>query len=254
MRHGLTPVVWTAEQLGPLGESARASSAMVGVHLEIDTGMSRQGVGAGVNGFLEALRREPGLRLEGVFTHFATAEAVDAAQTAEQMLLFEAAVRTVCAAGCAPEWLHIGNSSTIDNGSPAAAPMIARLHALAKEAGARAMVRCGLGLYGVCLPLEPDEPADERLRPRLHPVLTWKTTITSILEVAAGASVGYGATFKAQQPMRLALLPVGYADGLRRSLSGTNDQPGGWVMIHHRRAPIVGRCVDEPDDGGCLGH
>jgi alanine racemase len=119
--------------------------------------------------------------------------------------------------------------------------MIARLHALAKEAGARAMVRCGLGLYGVCLPLEPDEPADERLRPRLHPVLTWKTTITSILEVAAGASVGYGATFTAQQPMRLALLPVGYADGLRRSLSGTNDQSGGWVMIHHRRAPIVGR-------------
>lgn len=240
VRHALTPVVWNAEQLAPL---AAASAGDQPVHLEIDTGMSRQGVppGEALQRLLEALGRQPGLRLDGVFTHFATAEAADARQTTRQMELFEAAVAAIFSSGGKPGWLHVGNSSTIDNAAPAAASMISRLHALAGATGARVMVRCGLGLYGICLPLAPDAPASERLRPRLYPVLTWRTTITSILEIPEGASVGYSATFTADRPMRLALIPVGYADGLRRSLSSRDGRTGGWVMIHNRRAPIVGR-------------
>ena len=71
--------------------------------------------------------------------------------------------------------------------------------------------------------------------------MTWKTRVVDVREVLAGETVGYNATYTAQGPMRLALLPVGYSDGLRRELSSTNAKPGGWVMIGEKRAAIVGR-------------
>jgi alanine racemase len=74
----------------------------------------------------------------------------------------------------------------------------------------------------------------------LLPVLTWKARVIGLREIAAGTHVGYGATFTATHPMRLALLPVGYADGLRRELSST-ETSAGWVMLHGCKAPIVGR-------------
>jgi alanine racemase len=127
---------------------------------------------------------------------------------------------------------------------------------LARSVGARAMVRCGCALYGYCVPI--DGPAASsvhpKLRPALRPVMTWKTRVMDLRDLPAGETVGYNATFTAPAPMRLALLPVGYADGLRRELSGTDARPGGWVMIRSRdgsgqqanrraaqRASIVGR-------------
>jgi alanine racemase len=76
--------------------------------------------------------------------------------------------------------------------------------------------------------------------------MTWKTRIVSLRSLAAGETVGYNATFTAPTPMHLAMLPVGYADGLRRELSGSNARPGGWVILHAhdgspQRAAIVGR-------------
>ncbi len=71
--------------------------------------------------------------------------------------------------------------------------------------------------------------------------MTWKTRVIGLREVQAGDTVGYNAIFTAQRPMRLALLPVGYADGLRRELSGSNARPGGWTMVLGQRAAIVGR-------------
>jgi alanine racemase len=71
--------------------------------------------------------------------------------------------------------------------------------------------------------------------------MTWKTRVIGLREVLPGDTVGYNAMFSAQQPMRLALLPVGYADGLRRELSGSDTQACGWVMVNGRRAAIVGR-------------
>jgi alanine racemase len=100
------------------------------------------------------------------------------------------------------------------------------------------MVRCGIGLYGYCNPLEGGESV---VRPRLMPVMTWKTRVLEVRDVRAGECIGYNSTFIAREPMRLALLPVGYADGLRRSVSSTNDRKGGWVMVRGARAPIVGR-------------
>jgi alanine racemase len=100
------------------------------------------------------------------------------------------------------------------------------------------MVRCGIGLYGYCNPLEGGESV---VRPRLMPVMTWKTRVLDVRDVRAGECIGYNSTFTAREPMRLVLLPVGYADGLRRSVSSTNDRKGGWVILRGARAPIVGR-------------
>ena len=100
--------------------------------------------------------------------------------------------------------------------------------------------------YGYALPLKGGEEGSKEggepaLRPSLQPVATWKTHIIAIHELAPGDTVGYNAIFTAPQPMRVALLPVGYADGLRRELSGANVHPGGWIMLQGHRAPIIGR-------------
>jgi len=107
------------------------------------------------------------------------------------------------------------------------------------------MVRAGIALYGYCLPIEQAHSGDQaiqaKVRPGLQPVMTWKTHIIGLHEIKPGDTVGYNAIFKAERAMRLALLAVGYSDGLRRELSGSNTRAGGWVMLHGQRAPIVGR-------------
>ena len=132
--------------------------------------------------------------------------------------------------GLQPRWMHAGNSSAVDN----PAQDWPWLLELARQAGARAMVRPGLALYGYCLPIEG--PTAPHLRPELRPVMTWKAHVLAVHCLAPGETVGYNATFTADRAMPVALLPVGYADGLRRELSGR-----GWVMLGGRRAPILGR-------------
>ena len=100
------------------------------------------------------------------------------------------------------------------------------------------MTRAGLALYGYALPLEGGAP---HLRAGLQPAMTWKTRVISLREVRAGDTVGYNAAYVAPHDLRLALLPVGYADGYRRGLSSSNGMPGGSVLLHGRRAPVLGR-------------
>jgi alanine racemase len=106
------------------------------------------------------------------------------------------------------------------------------------------MVRTGLAIYGDALPIDGvtkliGDESLAALRPHLKLVLTWKTRILDIREVLAGATIGYGATFTASRTMRLALLPVGYADGFRREAS--SGIGNGWVRIAGQRAPVIGR-------------
>ena len=222
----LVPVLWTLEQV-----EALAPHPGLRVHVETDTGMGRQGVRPGPE--LERLLhtiREGQLVLDGVFTHFCSSEMAGSDLTQQQERLFEEAIAQVVRAGLQPRWVHAGNSSAVDN--PAQDwPWLAEL---ARKAGARAMVRTGLALYGYCLPIEGR--AAPHLRPELRPIMTWKAHVLAVHCLAPGETVGYNATFVAERPMRVALLPVGYADGLRRELSGC-----GWVMLDGRRAPILGR-------------
>jgi len=230
---GLTPVVWTVEHVAAMESAAESAGERVAVHLEIDTGMARQGARSGTElaAALERLAASAWVRCEGVMSHLSCAEVSGSAVTAEQMEQFEHALEQVVDAGISPDLVHLGNTSAVDEGST-----LEWVRAKAAWAGARAMVRTGFAVYGHALPVEGGVG---ELASRLRPVETWKTRVTGLREIAAGATVGYGATFVASAPMRLALLPVGYADGFRREASsGVGD---GWVMVAGKRARVVGR-------------
>lgn len=221
----ITPVVW--EQVH-LDEAARSSQPLA-VHLEIDTGMSRQGVRlADLPSLLDKLQRLPSLHLDGVMTHFHSPEVLDSSANQQQFAQFVTAIDTIVARGMHPWWIHAGNSATLLNSGAAA------LVELAKKYSAQAMLRPGLALYGYAprftgggTPAFSDE---------LKPVLTWKTRIASLRTIAPGEIAGYCAAFRATRPTRLALLAVGYADGLNRLLSNR-----GAVLLRGQRAPIAGR-------------
>jgi alanine racemase len=159
--------------------------------------------------------------------------------TQKQERRFETAISQVRAKGLTLAWVHAGSSSSVDNPAQDSPWLVG----LAKTVGAQAMVRCGCALYGYCVPIDGSDAATvpSKLRAALQPVMTWKTRVASLRELAAGETVSYNATFTAKKPMRLAMLPVGYSDGLRRELSGSDARPGGWVMIRGQQAAIVGR-------------
>ena len=239
LEHGLTAVAWEPWQLDELESAACAAGAgpdsvagSVPIHLEIDTGMSRQGVSP--DGLAEILARFGAggpLRLEGVLTHLFAADESDGRTTEAQLARLDEALAQIAAAGFEPEWLSVGASATLLNGDAA------RLAGLARSRGMKAMIRPGLALYGVAPQFEPDEPpAVAQARQHLKPVLSWKTRVASVRSVSAGAVVGYNGTFVATEPMRLALLPVGYADGLDRRLGNRFS-----LLVRGQRAPLVGR-------------
>jgi alanine racemase len=243
VHHALIPVVWTRQQMEWLADAvARLGAEPLAVHLEVDTGMARQGVVPGneLRDLLAWMAGQENLRLEGVMTHFASAEIADSPLTLRQRERFEQGMAEVAASGLRPVWVHAGNSSTVDNSAVSGHDRgsLVWLRQVAASAGARAMVRSGIALYGYCLPVEGGEAMVE---PALRPVMAWKTRVIGVREVEAGDTVGYNAIFSAPRRMRLALLPVGYADGLRRELSGSDAALGGWVMIGGQRAMIVGR-------------
>ncbi len=226
----LTPVIWTVGHVEMLERAAAGAGQAVAVHLEIDSGMCRQGVDpAGVAAVARRLAGSRWVRCEGVMSHLASAEVAGSEQTPRQQARFAQAVQIAAAEGVRPAWLHLAASSAVDEGGT-----LAGMRELARSQGSRVMVRAGIALYGYCIPT-----AGGVLRPRLQPVLTWKTRVIGVREIEAGESVGYGGTFTAASRLRLALLPVGYSDGLRRAAS--SGVGNGWVMIAGRRAVVVGR-------------
>jgi alanine racemase len=240
IEHRLTPVVWETFHLDMLESAARRFELppqSVPVHLEIDTGMSRQGVqtsGSMLAEMLERFHAASSLQLEGVATHFSAPEVLDGPETAEQTARFLAAIQSVASLGLRPAWIHAGNSATLLPGDPF--PRVLREAAV--KLGAKLMLRPGLSLYGYAPRFtEAGHAALKDLPPaKLSPVLAWKSRVTSIREITAGESAGYNSTFRAVRTTRLALLPMGYADGLSRLLSNR-----GAALVRGQRAPIAGR-------------
>jgi len=235
VEHNLTPVVWEPWHLDELEGAARAAGLGAGslsVHLEIDTGMSRQGASLeGLAAVLARFRPDSALRIEGVLTHLYAADETDERATELQMAKLDEALKAISEAGLKPEWLSIGASAALLNGEAE------DIGILAEKWGMKAMLRPGLALYGVAPEFLPDEPAAvAAARARLKPVLSWKTRVVSVRTVPAGAVVGYNGTFVATEPMRVALLPVGYADGLDRRLGNRFS-----LLVRGQRAPLVGR-------------
>jgi alanine racemase len=237
----LTPVVWEPWQLDLLetaGAARNMPAASLAVHLEIDTGMSRQGVrvvGSKVSQEAASLLRRfhPAscLRLEAVMTHFCAPETMSSHRPNPQLASLAVALDFILAQGLRPQWLHAGNSASVVAGADRQA-----LLDMATGTGTRLMFRPGLALYGYLDRLTLDGLSWDGEDPGFAPVLTWKTEVTSLRTLHKGESAGYGHTFTAAGKTRIALLPVGYADGLNRLLSNR-----GQVLVRGQKAPIAGR-------------
>ena len=225
IEHRLTPVVWERAHLGWLEAALQrrgAREARFPVHLEIDTGMSRQGAAPqDLELLLDRFWPHSPLHLEAVMTHFPSP--ADHEATRQQQLRLIAAADTLLDHGLSFDALSAGSSAALLQPDPADC-----VDAWAAQHGVRRIVRAGIALYGYS-PL-PDNSAE------LKPVLRWKTRAVSLRTLEPGAAVGYDATFTAQRRTRLALLPLGYGDGLNRLLSNC-----GGVLVRGQRAPIAGR-------------
>ncbi len=224
---GLTPVLSSVEQIEWLAAAAESSQETpYPFHLEIDTGMARQGVQwhdtAALSAIAARTAGHPQLALEAVMTHFASSEDRASSQTSQQIDRFRTALGHLRSQGCRPPLIHVGNSASLCDPAQTAA-----LHDLAQQSGSRLLMRPGIALYGY---------GPDAAQHGLAPVLAWKTHITALRTIATGESVSYNATFRATRPTHVALLPVGYADGYNRLLSNR-----GAVLVRRQRAPVIGR-------------
>jgi alanine racemase len=224
VRLHLTPTVWEPWHIESLNRAATALGiAQHPVHLKVDTGMGRLGVGIDqLPGVLAGLKAAKHLVLEGFSTHLASSEIMDAPSVAEQEQSFEAARRMVREAGIEPAFVHMANTSAV----------------ISRRETWNSMVRPGIALYGYYLPFQRAgrEVSGGTLRLPVKPVLTWKTRILSLRDFGANQPLGYGATYLTKAPAHVAVLPVGYADGYNRQLSNR-----GRVIVREHYAPIVGR-------------
>jgi alanine racemase len=224
VRRGLTPTVWEPGQVELLEAAAvRLGLPRHPVHLKIDTGMGRLGVAPeDLARILSALKSSPHLVLEGLSTHLASSEVLDAPSVSEQLKHFEEVKQVLRSNGFEPRLIHVANTGAV----------------ISQRESWNTMVRPGIALYGYHLPFERAgrEVSGSGLRLPLKPVLTWKTRILSLREMRANQALGYGGTYVTKAPARIAVLPVGYADGLNRQLSSR-----GRVIVREHYAPIVGR-------------
>lgn len=227
--HQLTPTVWDRDHVALLEKAAQKSNLRrpVAVHLKVNTGMNR--LGADLNdlpAIYGTLQASPHVSLEGIFSHFAASEAVDDPYGDEQLRQFVEVIADARNRGFKSPICHMANSAAI--------------------AGRRAswfnLVRPGLAIYGYCLPLKngTQQPALSNQRDStdllaLQPALTWKTRVLQVREVAAGQQVGYSGGFVARSATKVAVLAVGYGDGLSRKLSSR-----GRMIVRDAYAPILG--------------
>lgn len=222
LRLGAAFAVSKVEQLEGLRDLAMSRPAMI--HIEIETGLHRQGADvAEQERLLEWLRLHPGRAIvEGLCTHLANAEDVSSdAFVKEQVQVFSEAIFRFAKEGIVPTYRHVACSAAL------------WLH----PGTLFDVVRLGISLYGHWSSAEVGESVRHQGREIvLRPVLSWKTLLVEIKTVSKGATIGYGRTYIAQRPMRIGILPVGYADGFDRRLSGL-----GAVSIRGKRVPVLGR-------------
>jgi alanine racemase len=221
LRHRLDITVSSLEIARQIDAEARrsAAGAVADVHLKIDTGMERIGVRSeNAVRFIGDVAGLPGIRLKGLYSHFATADEADKSFAYEQLKRFDAVIAASERAGHRIPYIHIANSGAI----------------LDMPGSFHTMVRPGIMLYGVY-----PSPEAGRSIP-LRPVLSLRSNVVFIKEVAAGTSVSYGRRYTTAGPTRIATVPVGYGDGYPRRLGNASK-----VLIGGRAYPVVGTiCMD----------
>lgn len=219
--HQLTQTIYTAAQAQALSAAAQAQQRTVKVHLKIDTGMGRLGIEPAEAGELaKVISALPQVELEGLYTHFAKADSLDSDYTQQQFTNFSTARQAVREQGLNIPIIHCANSAATLN--------FQKMHL--------DMVRTGIITYGLYPSAEISHPGFH-----LRPALKLKARIAYIKQLPAGAFISYGCTYQTTRPTRIATLPLGYADGFSRRLSGKAS-----VSICGRRAPVVGTiCMDQ---------
>ena len=214
---GLTPVIGCAEDLAAIAAIAARRSRTIDAHLKVDTGMGRLGVPVGDAPALAVEAARAGVAIVGLMTHFACADSDDPddaqSMTRDQLRRFGEVDRAVTAAGAPLRVRHAANSSG----------------ALLFPEARLDLVRTGIAIYGNGRWPQPADAAPRRSAMRLV------TEVAQLRTVAEGTSVGYGATWRAERASRVAILPLGYADGLPRRASGR-----AFAAIRGRRVPLVG--------------
>ena len=221
IREGIRPAIFRYEDAVALSEAAVALGIDAPFHFAVDTGMSRIGFQATEEAanICAKIAGLPGVVPEGLFSHFATADCQDLSQAREQAKLFDTFDRMLKDRGVQVPIRHMDNSAGLMNFD-----------------NHYEMVRSGIVTYG----LYPSDQVDPALL-SLKPALSWHSRVTHVKELPAGRSISYGGTYVTQKPTLVATVPVGYADGYRRSLSGSF-----YVLIRGKKAPILGRvCMDQ---------
>ena len=215
VQHHLRPTVANLPQAEACAEAARAQGRRLPVHVKVDTGLHRYGVALHeAVPFLRALGQFPTLDVEGLYTHFACADDADPTVTREQLQRFHAVRQALAREGLTFSLLHAANSAgTL--GFPDA-----HLDA----------VRPGLAILGY----RPSPHVPEAVP--LRPAVSLRARVVRLMDLAPGATVGYGGSFRAERPMRVALVTLGYADGLPRCLSNHGE-----LLVRGRRVRLVGR-------------
>ena len=233
LKYNLTQTVYTAAFARALSRTAVSLGENLKIHLKVDTGMGRLGLlsqnfkshhsGQIINSKAVdealAIAGLNGLELEGVFTHFATADSGDKRYAESQLDLFLNFLSRMRRSGLSPAVCHAANSAALID--------MPRSHL--------DLVRPGIAIYG----LYPSAEVNQK-RVSLRPAMALRAKVIHLKKVPAGFNISYGITYKTQQPTTIATVSVGYADGLNRLLSSR-----GHMLLHGKRAPIVGRvCMD----------
>ncbi|MCC6803229.1 MAG: alanine racemase [Anaerolineae bacterium] len=214
VRENITITVYDPELARAYDSAAREAGGRLLVHVKVDTGMGRMGVLASdAMPLFRSLLSLSHLEVEGIYTHFAQADE-SLAFTLAQVETFRQVLKPLQATGFSFKYIHAANSAGT---------------LISNETHFNA-VRVGLAMYG----LSPSELA--QVPPNFKPVLSWKTVIAQVKTLPPGHPVGYGSTYQASENDRIAVIPVGYSDGLRRA-----PQYWGHVLVRGNVAPIVGR-------------
>jgi len=224
VRHDLTPAVWHWNHLELLENAAEKLKPPrpIPIHLKVNTGMNRLGVDLGeVGGLCEAIQSAPHLTLEGIFSHFSASELVDGPLGDAQLERFDEARAKAAEMGLSPPIQHMANSAAV----------------ISRPRSWFNLVRPGLSLYGYYLPFFSviAGRTDSSLELPVKPALSWKTRVVQIREVGARELIGYSSGYVTENPLRIAVLSVGYGDGLKRQLSSR-----GRVIVRDDYASIVG--------------
>ena len=222
IRYALSIPVFDTEMAKKMSAAAVAAGENIRCHVKVDTGMHRIGLRPDDDGIktVLALAKYDGLDVEGIFTHFSKADETDKAFTKKQEAAYEQMITWLKERQVSIPVHHVSNSAGIVD-----------LPEYNKD-----IVRAGIILYGLW---PSDEVNKENID--LQPLLSLKSHVVHVKELEPGRIISYGGTFEVEHPMRIATVPVGYADGYPRSLSNQ-----GYVLIHGKRAAICGRvCMDQ---------